>query len=635
MKNSIKIYLVTVVLLISPCLTFGQTLSLGTISDFALFTANGAVANTDTSHITGHIGSDIGAIAGFGPPSILIGNQYNTDAVTAQGKIDLFLAYNQLITIPATNTTHTPAFGSNDTLTTGVYTIPGAGSLAGNLILNGLGDSNAVFIFRFGGAFAVGALSNVILINDARACNIFWVAEGAISLAANTIMKGTMLANNAAVSAAAGCDIEGRMLSTTGAMSLGPGVIYIPTCANSIAVSPPPPCCNPGFGTTIDFVVFTSVGAVDNTGTSILTRHVGTNSGAFTGFPPATVIGNMHNSDALTTQTRVDLGSLYNQLIVNPVTNTHANIFGSGEIITTGVYDVGSAASLSGNLILDSQNDTNAIFIFKIRGAFSVANFSEITLINSTLSCSVFWVVEGQITIGNSSIVKGTFIANNAAISMGNGGNLRGRLFSTTGAIAFDDIDADNTAACHQQTFPSPPLPIELLSFEAECENQNITLEWTTASEMNNDFFTIERSIDGINWQIISTITGAGNSSSIMNYSFIDISNSFENSYYRLKQTDFNGSNKYSSIIAVKNCEKDFNELSIYPNPANEFLNISILFPEEKVVSISIYNLLGKIIYYSEGYQSKIVFEDEIQGIYILQVELYTKTIIKKIVIKN
>ncbi|MFB0925518.1 MAG: ice-binding family protein, partial [Vicingaceae bacterium] len=132
--------------------------------------------------------------------------------------------------IPATNSIHAPAFGSSETLTAGVYTVAGAGSLAGVLTLDGLGDTNAVFIFRFGGAFATGASSSVVLTNNARYCNVYWVAEGAVSLGASTIMKGTMLTNNAAVSAGASCNVVGRMLSTAGAVSFGPGTISHSNC---------------------------------------------------------------------------------------------------------------------------------------------------------------------------------------------------------------------------------------------------------------------------------------------------------------------------------------------------------------------------------------------------------------------
>ena len=98
------------------------------------------------------------------------------------------------------------------------------------------------------------------------------------------------------------------------------------------------------------------------------------------------------------------------------------------------------------------------------------------------------------------------------------------------------------------------PLPIELISFNGLNDNSKNLLTWSTASEYNNDFFTIERSIDGNNWEIVSIIDGVGTSTSIMNYSYLDYTftkNSIN--YYRLKQTDFNGQYKYSSIIAIDN----------------------------------------------------------------------------------
>jgi hypothetical protein len=635
MGNATNTFFFIALLLIFPHSIFGQTLTLGTVEGFAFFTSNGALSNTGKSNVTGDIGSDIGAVSGFGEPSVLNGNQYNTDTVTAQAKKDLFIAYHQLISVPVTDATHTPAFGGSETLTPGVYTVAGAGSLAGSLTLDALGDTNALFIFRFGGAYATGASSSVILTNGARSCKVFWVAEGAITLAASTVMKGTMLANHAAVSAAASCNIEGRMLSTTGAIAFGPAIISIPPCNSDSSLPPISSCCNPNFGATIDFVIFTSNGAVSNVGNSNLTKNVGTDLGSFTGFGTATVIGSMHNADSLTNQAKTDLSSLYNELISMPETNsTHAPAFGSGEILTAGIYTIASAGSLAGNLTLDAQSDTNAVFIFKIRGAFSVAAASSMTLVNSASSCSVFWVTEGAISIGAGSLMEGTYIANNAAISMLADGNLKGRLFSTTGAIAIDNLDADNTAVCPQQDI-SNPLPIGLLSFEATCENQNTTLKWSTASEINNNFFTIEQTIDGINWQIISTVPGAKNSSSIKNYSFIDVNNNFETSYYRLKQTDFDGAFKYFTIIGVKKCRENLTELSLYPNPAKGFVNIAIRFPEERIVSVSIYSLHGKVIYYSRKYQSHIVFEDKLDGIYLLKIELDTKIILKKLIITN
>ena len=437
MKRDALYRIIVITLLFSSTIHFGQVPTLGTIANFVLFTSNGAIGNTGISNLTGDIGSDLGSISGFGT-STVNGTIYNANTNTAQAKIDLLSAYNQLIATPVTNTIHTPAFGTNETLTTGVYSIAGAGSLAGTLTLNGLGDTNAVFIFKFGGAFAVGASSTVILTNGALPCNVFWVAEGAISMAASTIMKGTLIANNAVISMAASGNLEGRMLSTTGAIAFGPSVAFKPSCTTTTVtlLASASPTIN--LGTVANFVFFTSSGAVGNTGSSILTGNIGTDLGAINGFGTSTVNGFFYNADAVTAQAKIDLQTAYNQLISIPVTDaTHAPAFGSGEILTKGVYSIGGAGSVIGNLTLDAQGDTNAVFIFKIGGAFTTGASSKVCLINRALPCKVFWVVEGAISMAASTTMKGTLIANNAAISMAASGDLQGRLLSTTGAIAF------------------------------------------------------------------------------------------------------------------------------------------------------------------------------------------------------
>jgi hypothetical protein len=197
---------------------------LGTATCFALFTVNGAVDNTGISNITGNVGANIGAITGFAG---LNGTIYNANSVTAQCVTDLIAAYNQISAITPT-AAHGAILGNGETLYTGVYNMPGAGSAAGVLTLDAQGDPNAEFIFKIGGAFTTGASTTVMLVNGASASNVYWVAEGAISMAASTTMKGTLIANNAAISIGAGGSLEGRMFSTTGAVSVYGDSITIP-----------------------------------------------------------------------------------------------------------------------------------------------------------------------------------------------------------------------------------------------------------------------------------------------------------------------------------------------------------------------------------------------------------------------
>ncbi len=95
-------------------------------------------------------------------------------------------------------------------------------------------------------------------------------------------------------------------------------------------------------------------------------------------------------------------------------------------------------------------------------------------------------------------------------------------------------------------------LPIELLNFSGIYENNIVQLYWTTSSEKNNDYFTIERSIDAVNFNIITIVKGAGNSTKTLSYSTEDFNPPQGTIYYRLKQTDFNGFFTYSNVIAVK-----------------------------------------------------------------------------------
>ena len=181
------------------------------------------------------------------------------------------------------------------------------------------------------------------------------------------------------------------------------------------------------------------------------------------------------------------------------------------------------------------------------------------------------------------------------------------------------------------------PLPIELISFSANCHNQNIVIKWTTASETNNDYFTIERSTDAVNWIIIKTVDGAGNSSTIQNYSFTDSTTATSISYFRLKQTDFDGKSKYSKIITIRSCKENLalNSLVIYPNPASGIINLLFNGDIRQVRSIEVFNVLGERVYYSGRYQSYIDLTNKGAGMYFVHFNLSTKTITSKIVIER
>jgi type IX secretion system substrate protein len=113
-------------------------------------------------------------------------------------------------------------------------------------------------------------------------------------------------------------------------------------------------------------------------------------------------------------------------------------------------------------------------------------------------------------------------------------------------------------------------LPIELINFEATKNVSSIILSWATASELNNDYFSLEKSEDADNWQEIAKVDGQGNSLARVDYSFIDENPFKGNQYYRLKQIDFNGDFSYSKTILVNHPGSNKISFNLYPNPVEQ-----------------------------------------------------------------
>ena len=117
------------------------------------------------------------------------------------------------------------------------------------------------------------------------------------------------------------------------------------------------------------------------------------------------------------------------------------------------------------------------------------------------------------------------------------------------------------------------PLPVELLSFEAQVVAEGVELLWVTGSEINNDYFTVERSYDAINFEDVLTKNGAGNSNQTLYYSALDANPLTGILFYRLRQTDFNGEFSHSQVVSVFIGEDE--TVSIFPNPAHDFVTIA------------------------------------------------------------
>jgi hypothetical protein len=140
------------------------------------------------------------------------------------------------------------------------------------------------------------------------------------------------------------------------------------------------------------------------------------------------------------------------------------------------------------------------------------------------------------------------------------------------------------------------PLPVELLSFTAECGQETILLKWQTASEFNSAYFEIQKSLDGITWNTIGNQTAAGNSTELLSYSFEDASKSANTSYYRLNQVDNDGLQKYYGPISPL-CESlDHLNGKTIPNPSNDEFWLQISSNEQQKFTYVLQDVNGSKI---------------------------------------
>jgi hypothetical protein len=139
------------------------------------------------------------------------------------------------------------------------------------------------------------------------------------------------------------------------------------------------------------------------------------------------------------------------------------------------------------------------------------------------------------------------------------------------------------------------PLPVELLKFTAIADNDHVDLDWSTATELNNDYFTIERSKEAVEFEEIINIPGSGNSNHLLNYSAIDHFPYMGVSYYRLRQTDFDGQSKLSNIVSVYFGEDNDGNFTVYTDQ-NQQLIISFPFNSSGKYNIRLFDMKGALV---------------------------------------
>jgi ice-binding like protein/Big-like domain-containing protein len=200
--------------------------SLGTAANFAVLAAS-TITNTGPTTINGDLGLSPGtSVTGF-PPGQVNGTVHTADAVAAQAKDDLTVAYDDAAGRPTTATVPVELGGT--TKTPGVYDSPaGTFGITGTLTLDAQGDPDAVFIFKAASTLITASTSSVDLINGARAANVFWLVGSSATLGTYSILRGNILAM-ASITVTTGVIVEGRTLARTAAVTLDSDTITRPT----------------------------------------------------------------------------------------------------------------------------------------------------------------------------------------------------------------------------------------------------------------------------------------------------------------------------------------------------------------------------------------------------------------------
>lgn len=174
-------------------------------------------------------------------------------------------------------------------------------------------------------------------------------------------------------------------------------------------------------------------------------------------------------------------------------------------------------------------------------------------------------------------------------------------------------------------------LPVNLTAFTAQPNENGVLLNWTTSSETNNDYFLLEKSVDGILFSFIGKIAGAGNSTVPLDYTFRDDELSAGTVYYRLKQVDFNGTVSYSTIVSV-----NMNEtlVEIFPNPNDGIFTVTC---ERNNARVAVINVLGEVLFEKSMNSTKTLDIDistQPAGMYFIRVVTGNKPVVKKIVVE-
>jgi len=172
------------------------------------------------------------------------------------------------------------------------------------------------------------------------------------------------------------------------------------------------------------------------------------------------------------------------------------------------------------------------------------------------------------------------------------------------GGSASEKLRIRDGGICVGTPVPIGPLPIELVGLTAKQENEKIKISWATASEKDNDYFLVEKSIDAKNFESLSLVEGSGNSTIVKYYDTYDHNPIYGVAYYRLKHVDYNGGINYSKTVSLKFDFFEPNKFDVLSNPCNGIMSVGTKECQKKEILVVLYDMMGNRVY------SKVTLQD-------------------------
>ena len=313
-----------------------------------------------------------------------------------------------------------------------------------------------------------------------------------------------------------------------------------------------------------------------------------------------------------------DLKNSAGTVVWNKATNTgyNNNITGIGRDDVSGLDQKSSQAENSSDVLkisTISNAQTGADNSFEMwannNGSVAVQQTEKPASFSHRLTRE--WLVQETGTVGGVTIefdLTGLTFANTDATKFGlvidDDGDFSGGTQTTEKAtsftsnkLTFNSVDLTNGKYITVMN-GATVLPVDLRYFEGKRIGSNVLLEWETMAEINNDYFIVEKSTDGENWEELLTVAGQGNTSESTYYSQIDVEGCSGTCYYRLTQVDFDGNSEEFKVVAVSMDNANSRlEISVSPNPINQIANIAFTAPESGIFSLTVTTQTGQVMY--------------------------------------